>query len=120
METTVSSKERMTLSEYQKEVMRTCGQADSRERLAMAIIGIVDELAEVAGPIKKHLYHSHDLDREKMKDEIGDVCWYLALLCNTLGLSLEDVMEHNVSKLKRRYPDGFDSERSINRAESEV
>lgn len=105
----------MTPQEYQEAVMRTCGQAGTEERLAMAIVGIADELGEVAGPIKKYLWHGHSLDKTKMIDEIGDVCWYIGLLCYALNIDLEIVLEHNIDKLRRRYPDGFSSEASINR-----
>ena len=52
-----------------------------------------------------------------MAKELGDICWYLAETATALGLSLEDIMAANIEKLRKRYPDGFDAERSVHRAE---
>lgn len=105
----------MTLEEYQQEVMRTCGHADFHERLMMSAMGLAGEVGEVNDILKKHLWHGHNLDHEKLKIEIGDVAWYLTLLCNTLEMTLEEVLEANIQKLKRRYPAGFSSDASKNR-----
>ena len=80
-------------------------------------LGLTGEAGEVADMIKKHIFHGHDLHTEDLVKELGDVCWYLALLCNAIGIQLEDVMIENIEKLKRRYPEGFSSEASINREE---
>lgn len=78
-------------------------------------LGITGEAGEVADLIKKHIFHGHDLDTDALVKEIGDVCWYVALLCTAIGVDLESVMEKNIEKLKTRYPEGFSSEASINR-----
>ena len=107
----------MTPNDYQNEVMRTCGAAEFHERLAMSAMGLAGETGEICDLLKKHLWHDHGLDFGKMQAEIGDLFWYLALLCNTLGLTFTNVMEANIEKLRKRYPDGFDAERSKNRTE---
>jgi NTP pyrophosphatase (non-canonical NTP hydrolase) len=105
----------VNLDQYQDEVVRTRATTDHNETIKMALIGLQDELGEIAGPLKKYLWHGHSLAGEHLLDEMGDVLWYLTTLCNEFNISLEDVLQNNVEKLRRRYPDGFSSERSINR-----
>ena len=83
--------------------------------LRNAVYGLNGESGEVIDLLKKHEFQGHDLDRDKLIDEAGDVAWYLALLASALGVSLEEIMQKNVDKLKKRYPDGFDKDKSINR-----
>jgi NTP pyrophosphatase (non-canonical NTP hydrolase) len=109
----------MDLKQYQQEVARTCATSDSQETVKMALVGLQDELGEVAGPLKKWLWHGHAINLNHLEDEIGDVLWYLSTLCNAVGVSLDDALQGNVEKLRRRYPDGFSSERSINREEGQ-
>ena len=78
-------------------------------------LGLTGEAGEVADMIKKHIFHGHDLDTDALVKEIGDVCWYVALLCTAIGVDMASVMEKNIEKLKTRYPEGFSSEASINR-----
>lgn len=106
----------MTGNEYQRLAMRT---ATSKCRdMANAALGLTGEAGEVADEIKKFLFHGHPLNPEKVVKELGDVLWYVALMADLLNVSLDFVMEHNIEKLKRRYPDGFDPVRSINREEN--
>lgn len=67
--------------------------------------------------LKKYFYQGHDLDKAKLIEELGDVCWYIAEIATGLGEPLEEIMLANIAKLRRRYPDGFDPDRSINREE---
>jgi len=108
----------MSFDDYQDEVMRTCGVApgEFKEGLLMTSMGVGSEAGEILEHVKHHFYHAHRFDEEHMKKEIGDCLWYLAALASFCGLSLEDVIEGNVAKLQKRYPDGFSTERSINRA----
>ena len=106
----------MTLTEYQGFAQRTANPADPI-RLATAGLGVAGEAGELAGAIKKHLSHGHELDKEHIREEIGDVLWYLAEIAAALDMTLEEVALANIAKLKRRYPDGFDPERSKNRGE---
>jgi len=80
-------------------------------------LGLNGEAGEVADMVKKYVFHGHKLNLDDLIKEIGDVCWYLALTCHSLDISLEDVMSKNIEKLKKRYPEGFSSEASINRTE---
>jgi NTP pyrophosphatase (non-canonical NTP hydrolase) len=82
-------------------------------------VGLQDELGEVAGPLKKYLWQGHDLDRAHLPEEVGDVLWYLATLCNALGIVLEEALAGNIAKLECRYPAGFSCAASRSRWEEE-
>lgn len=75
------------------------------------------EAGEVAEQVKKHFFHGHELDKRHMIEELGDVAWYLAVLCDAIGSDLDTVMEENLKKLEQRYPEGFDPYRSQHRNE---
>ena len=105
----------MDISEYQEATKRTCSLTEQAEMLKLALIGMQGELGEIADPIKKYLWHGHNLDHASIQGEVGDIFWYLATLCNALDISLEDALRENIEKLYKRYPDGFSSERSIHR-----
>lgn len=78
-------------------------------------LGLTGEAGETADMIKKYIFHGHELDREALVKELGDVCWYVALLCKAIDVSLEEVLTKNIDKLKARYPEGFSESASINR-----
>jgi NTP pyrophosphatase (non-canonical NTP hydrolase) len=107
----------MNIAEYTKEVHRTCSIEDPRELLILTALGIAGESGEVVDTLKKVLYHSHELNVTELSKEIGDLLWYMVLLCDTIGVRLDDVMQANVEKLQKRYPQGFDPERSQKRQE---
>lgn len=65
--------------------------------------------------LKKVVFHSHPLDKEKVKKELGDVLWYCALVAESCGLSLNDVAQANVTKLRARYTEGFTIAESLSR-----
>lgn len=108
----------MDWEQHRRDVLRTVRPALSeRDRLLIGALGLCGEAGEVVDELKKHLFHDHTLDKAKLSSELGDVLWYWVLLCDTLGLSIEEVVAGNVEKLRRHYPDGFTTERSINRPE---
>lgn len=61
-----------------------------------------------------------DLDREHLKKELGDVMWYMAMICYSFGFDLDEILQMNIDKLKARYPEGFDTERANHRAEGDI
>ena len=85
--------------------------------LTISVMCLCGESGEACDLVKKHLFHGHELDRESLIKELGDVAWYLAEGAEALGIPLEEVFERNIEKLRRRYPEGFSSEKSINRNE---
>ena len=83
-------------------------------------LGLSGEIGESNDVIKKWIFHEKPLDVEHAKKEAGDICWYLAMLCESFGWSLDEIMRMNVDKLKARYPEGFNVERANHRAEYDV
>lgn len=105
----------MTPNEYQELALYTANKNTKYPRIINGVLGLAGEAGECADVVKKHLFQGHELDKEKLLDEIGDVLWYCAYSADALGLKLEDIMQHNVDKLKKRYPEGFVAERSLKR-----
>lgn len=100
---------------YAAEASRTARRLGNELDLAIAALGLVGEASEVSEHIKKHLGHGHPLDTLKVMSELGDVLWYMADICQLLGVDLAAVATMNLSKLRARYPDGFSVNRSLNR-----
>lgn len=111
----------MTGNEYQALAMRTSNKSLSPDdSLANGVMGLCGESGECADMVKKLFFQGRELDVSHFSKELGDVLWYIALCCESLGLQMDDVMQQNVDKLSARYPDGFDSYRSQHRAEGDV
>ena len=85
-----------------------------------ACLGLSGEVGEFNDMIKKWIFHEKELDMEHAKKEMGDVLWYVAMMCESFGWNMEDVMQTNIDKLKARYPEGFSADRSLHRAEGDV
>ena len=105
----------MTMNNYQDLAQRTANTNTPSAKIENGLLGLFGEGGECADTLKKHRHQGHEFDREHMIEELGDVLWYCAELACGLGVSLEDVARINIEKLKERYPEGFDTERSINR-----
>ena len=106
----------MTVNEYQKRAMQTLNPAlTPRDVLMDSALGLCGESGEVADLLKKHLMQGHPFNREKFARELGDVAWYLAEAATALDMDLETILQMNLDKLKKRYPEGFDVEKSIHR-----
>lgn len=106
----------MTGNEYQKLALRTARKdLDSTQLLLNGALGLAGESGEVVDAVKKHLFQEHWLDRTHLIKELGDICWYLAIAAEALDTDLDTIFQMNIDKLKARYPDGFEAERSINR-----
>lgn len=101
----------MTANEYQRKARRTYN-GGGYPYLGMGLAG---EAGEVVDYLKKVCFHGHELDKERLKEELGDACWYVAMLASEAGLNFEAVLEGNIRKLEERYPNGFERERSIHR-----
>jgi NTP pyrophosphatase (non-canonical NTP hydrolase) len=105
----------MDARQYQRLSKRTMNGTGSID-IANFCMGLAGETGEVIDYIKKGLFHGHELDRQKIIDELGDVLWYVSAIATACDdISLNDVLWRNVEKLRARYPDGFSEERSINR-----
>lgn len=108
----------MTWEDYSAGVARTipAGAAHRDHHLVNFALGVAGEAGEVADLIKKQVFHGHTPDPDSLIEELGDVLWYVTALAGTLGVPLEEVAHRNLAKLQRRYPAGFDTERSRERA----
>lgn len=104
----------VNFNDYQALAWRTRGEGQG---LAIMALGLGGEAGEVCDLIKKHLGHGHPLDREKLVKELGDVLWYIACLAQLAGIDMHEIPTANIEKLRTRYPDGFSTERSMNRTE---
>ena len=106
----------MTINEYQKLAMTTLNPALSpKDVLIHGVMGLCGESGEAIDLVKKHLAQGHELNKEQLAKELGDIAWYLAETATAIGYPLEDILQMNIDKLKKRYPDGFAVERSVNR-----
>jgi NTP pyrophosphatase (non-canonical NTP hydrolase) len=106
----------MEMNKYQLEAIKTTGTYGDDMRI-MAALGLAGESGEVCDILKKWAYHGHEFDWPKLGEEIGDVLWYVAIIAHACGFDLDEIARKNIEKLRKRYPDGFTSERSINREE---
>ncbi len=103
----------MTANEYQKRAMATLNPALSRrEVLINSVMGLCGESGEAIDIVKKWLAQGHELDKEHLAKELGDVAWYLAEAATALDMDLSDILQQNLDKLAARYPEDFDAQRS--------
>ena len=110
----------MTINEYQQLAMTTLNPAlDKKDVLINGVMGLCGESGEAIDIVKKWLAQGHALDREKLAKELGDIAWYLAETAYALDIPLEEILQANIDKLKKRYPQGFSSENSIHRGSEE-
>ncbi len=128
----------MTGNEYQKLAMRT-NDDKSTKRLSdelkansffsdpydiggilNACLGLSGEVGEFHELIKKWIFHNKEFDITHAKKELGDVMWYVALMCESFGWTLDEILQMNIDKLKKRYPEGFDTEKANHRLKGDI
>lgn len=110
----------MTLNEYQRLAARTIAPGMATGQMtAHALHGMVSEIGELHGLYQK-VWQGHTLDTAHAMKEVGDLLWFVAEYCTAMGWSMDEVAETNINKLRARYPDGFDAERSLHRTEGDV
>ena len=106
----------MNANEYQQLAMRTLNPELSRKDVLInSVMGLCGESGEAIDIVKKWLAQGHELDKAKLAKELGDIAWYLAETAYALDIPLEQILRMNLEKLKNRYPEGFSTERSMNR-----
>lgn len=111
----------MTINDYQKNALRTANKSLTPfQQLENGIMGLNGEAGECIDILKKHLFQGHELDKEHIAKELGDIAWYLALSAKAIGYDLETILQMNVDKLCARYPDGFDAEHSLHRSKNDI
>ncbi len=107
----------MNGNDYQGKALRTASHKAEADLILNGALGLAGESGEVADHIKKARFQGHPLDKKMLADELGDIMWYVAIMAEGIGYPLDEIMEMNVEKLKKRYPNGFETERSLNRDE---
>jgi len=106
----------LDINEYQRLAARTDTPMETIDGILNAVMGMVGESAETMEHMKKVVFQGHKLDVDKLIEEAGDTLWYIAKLARVCGITLEELAVRNIEKLKKRYPDGFKVENSVNRA----
>lgn len=106
----------MTINEYQQLAMTTLNKEIPQDQLIInACLGLSGEVGEVNDLIKKNMFQGHPLNKDDLINELGDIAWYLAEAATALQIDLDEILTRNIAKLKKRFPDGFSTDKSINR-----
>lgn len=105
----------MTMTEYQQLAQRTINEnLDAQEKMMHALHGMASEVGEIHGNYQKS-YQGHEVDGRELQKELGDLLWFITEFCTAAGWDLGYIAHKNIEKLRKRYPEGFSAERSINR-----
>ena len=111
----------MNVNEYQRLAMTTLNpELTKRDVLINSVMGLCGESGEAIDIAKKWMAQGHELDKAHLAKELGDIAWYLAEAATALELPLEDIFQANLDKLKKRYPEGFDSQKSLARLKGDL
>jgi NTP pyrophosphatase (non-canonical NTP hydrolase) len=106
----------MNYKEYQKEAARTCANLKSEtENNLHMMLGMQTETAELSDVFKKNLAYGKPIDWVNVKEEIGDLMWYIANFCTMNVIDLEQIMQTNIDKLRARFPEKFTQENALSR-----
>ena len=110
----------MNVNEYQELAMVTLNpELSKKDILINSVMGLCGESGEAIDIVKKWLAQGHELDRAHLAKELGDIAWYLAEAATALDMTLEEIFEANIEKLKKRYPQGFEAKKSLERSDEE-
>ena len=112
---------RITPNEYQKQALTTQNPDVLKDlKIVEGVMGLAGEAGECVDMVKKTVFQGHELDKEHLAKELGDVAWYLAESADAIGYDLETIFLKNLNKLKKRYPEGFEVSKSTDRAEDDI
>lgn len=118
-------RDEMTGNEYQSLALRTVSPIPYAEkedytdkdilklRIVEGVMGLCGEAGECSEIVKKSIFQGHKLSEKELAEELGDVAWYLAVTASSIGYNLDDIFKMNIEKLEKRYPNGFEENRSI-------
>ena len=114
----------MNFSEYENEARKTIPvELSTSELIDDAVYGLCGELGELVDILKKTKFQGHpwtDETRIHAISELGDIMWYLSAMATGLGVSLEEVVQLNIEKLRQRYGEHFDTDKSQHRKEGDI
>ena len=109
----------MDNKEYVKQAISTLSNGFHKDKvsndLLHAAIGIATESGEFLDALKKSLFYGKDLDKVNLREEMGDIMWYIAIACHALDTDLSTVMDVNIAKLRARFPNKFTNEAALTR-----
>ena len=109
-----------TANKYQELAGRTINKDLKLSEIELhAVHGLSGEVGEIHSLYQK-IYQGHKMDDEHLQKEVGDLLWFIAELCTVRGWFLADIMDLNINKLKARYPEGFEIDKSLNRREGDI
>jgi NTP pyrophosphatase (non-canonical NTP hydrolase) len=109
----------MGLNEYQQLALRTEKPLEGLDRLVHAALGAVSDSGELATAVKAAWVYGKNLDGENVREEIGDILWYLAIAADAIETSLSECARCNIEKLKKRYPEKYTDQDAIKRADKQ-
>ena len=107
----------ITAQEFQRGAARTAKRKDFTYDLLHAALGIASEAGEFTTSVKASIIYGKPLDNENLQEELGDLLWFISLACDVLNLELSDVMQANIDKLKKRYPEKYTDSDALARAD---
>lgn len=111
----------MEINEYQELAMTTLNpELSKKEVLINSVMGLCGESGEAIDIVKKWMAQGHELDKAHLAKELGDIAWYLAEAATALEIPLEQILQDNLDKLKKRYPEGFEVNRSTIRLKGDL
>ena len=90
----------MNFNEYQEFAYSLASEKCEEQPILNGVLGLAGESGECADIVKKHIFQGHELNKEKLKDELGDVLWYIAITAKGLGITLQDVVDHPTGRFR--------------------
>lgn len=108
----------LSFNHYQNFAIKKAKSIEEKDLILNGCLGLGGESGEVIDLIKKHLFQGHELDKKKIANELGDICWYIAILAKGIGYDLDRIFKMNIDKLTLRYPNGFETIKSVKRNEN--
>ena len=106
----------MEINTYQTLALQSLNKELKKDDILInSVMGLCGESGEAIDIVKKWFAQGHPLDKEHLREELGDIAWYLAEAAFALDMDLEDILKANLEKLAKRYPKGFDKEASLKR-----
>lgn len=109
----------MNFKEYQDNAIKTAKAGDFKFNLVHAAMGLAGEAGEFTDCIKKYAIYGQSLDSRNAAEELGDVLWFVALACDTLGINMEFIADQNIAKLQKRYPEKYTDLNALQRLDKD-
>ena len=95
--------EKLSFNKYQEDAFELISKEGKKELLTNGVLRLAGESDECCDIIKKHKYQGHELNKDDLIEELGDVLWYVVETCSGLDITLEEVAQRNLDKLHKRY-----------------